>query len=768
MTITSEQELVQYEGAGVGPYTIPYKFINNSDIKAYKEFISTGERTALILTTDFSLTGAGEASGGELTLVNGISSDYRLTILRDPSMTQEVDYTPFDRFPAQTHEGALDKLATGVIRAKNIATRAIRLDDAETPGAEVVLPAAVVRANKAIIFDGDGNVTVSQDDFENQSSDAAASAAAAEAAQIQAEAARDLAQDYAEALMGTSDTEIDPVGTGTKVFTTQANRRWSLGHRLRVASDDGSIWMSGIISDYQGTTLTLEVDLSDGAGPHSSWNINISGERGEQGPPGADGGAVTDATFNNDGLKILDTGGDHHLTVSPGSDLTANRVLTIVTGDSDRTLTLTANASIGGTSSGTNTGDQTITLTGNVTGSGTGSFAATIANNAVTYAKMQDVSATDRLIGRSSAGAGDPQEITCTATGRSILDDASVSAVRNTLQVQGANIGTAGQGDVFSGHSGTNMNFRRIIGGNDLSGDGVARIVVSTSGNDISVRRNPGGGGGGSSLHIDTSVEMADGSFKWLRDIRIGDMVRGQDGPDEVLGMWANIVGQRELYSVNGVVVTPGHLFRVLAGKNEYWGAPEPEAYAKTSYGQTRLIKGRRGMLEAKCEIVDPAEVVKIDVGSMILGADGKFHAVETFVKHGQRKFETVTENAEVPTVIMEDVLEDVFIDEPLKQDSEVVDVKAMVWDPEKKREVEKVVGTTERLIPFPANAPTTRKVKVKLPVTKTREVMIERPVSREVPLPDPFITPNQQVMSLLLANGKFFYADGYAVSTVA
>lgn len=37
---------------------------------------------------------------------------------------------------------------------------------------------------------------------------------------------------------------------------------------------------------------------------------------------------------------------------------------------------------------GTNSGDQTITLTGDVTGSGTGSFAATIANNAVSFAKF--------------------------------------------------------------------------------------------------------------------------------------------------------------------------------------------------------------------------------------------------------------------------------------------------------------------------------------------------------------------------------------------
>lgn len=71
---------------------------------------------------------------------------------------------------------------------------------------------------------------------------------------------------------------------------------------------------------------------------------------------------------------------------------------------------------------GTNSGDQTITLTGDVTGSGTGSFAATIAalavstgkiaNDAVTYAKLQNISATLRVLGRITAGAGDAEELT--------------------------------------------------------------------------------------------------------------------------------------------------------------------------------------------------------------------------------------------------------------------------------------------------------------------------------------------------------------------
>ena len=89
----------------------------------------------------------------------------------------------------------------------------------------------------------------------------------------------------------------------------------------------------------------------------------------------------------NTGLTIDDTDGSHQLIVVPGSNLTADRTLTVTTGDAARVLTLTGDASISGThtgsSSGTNTGDQTITLTGDVTGSGTGSFSATIATGAV-------------------------------------------------------------------------------------------------------------------------------------------------------------------------------------------------------------------------------------------------------------------------------------------------------------------------------------------------------------------------------------------------
>lgn len=55
------------------------------------------------------------------------------------------------------------------------------------------------------------------------------------------------------------------------------------------------------------------------------------------------------------------------------------------------------------------------------------------ASHSVGGTDIIQVSATDKLLGRSSAGAGDMQEITCTAAARTILDDTSVAAIATTL-----------------------------------------------------------------------------------------------------------------------------------------------------------------------------------------------------------------------------------------------------------------------------------------------------------------------------------------------
>ena len=95
----------------------------------------------------------------------------------------------------------------------------------------------------------------------------------------------------------------------------------------------------------------------------------------------------------------------------------------------------------------------------------------TIDNGAVSYAKIQDVSATDRILGRSSAGAGPVQEITCTAAGRALLDDVDAAAQRET-------IGAAASGAVTS--SDLTMTTARLLGRSTAGTGAPEEIALGT------------------------------------------------------------------------------------------------------------------------------------------------------------------------------------------------------------------------------------------------------------------------------------------------
>ena len=108
---------------------------------------------------------------------------------------------------------------------------------------------------------------------------------------------------------------------------------------------------------------------------------------------------------------------------------------------------------------------------------------ADLADNAVTYAKMQATSATDVVLGRSSSGGGTVEEIPCTSQARSLLDDTTAAAMRATLGLGPNATPTAGQ--ILIGITGgSSFAVRTLTAGTnvtiDVDGDNVT--VAATGG----------------------------------------------------------------------------------------------------------------------------------------------------------------------------------------------------------------------------------------------------------------------------------------------
>lgn len=86
-------------------------------------------------------------------------------------------------------------------------------------------------------------------------------------------------------LSGTSTTSIS-IATGSKVFTTQADKDFNPGTFLTITSDaDPTNFVAGQVTAYSGTTLTVDVNAIGGAGTFADWTIQVSGRFGDNASP---------------------------------------------------------------------------------------------------------------------------------------------------------------------------------------------------------------------------------------------------------------------------------------------------------------------------------------------------------------------------------------------------------------------------------------------------------------------------------------------------
>ena len=156
MTVQSSLARVPYTISGTGPYTIPFYFLANADIIAIRTPVGGGNPVTLTLTTDYTLSGAGNENGGTLTLViTGVNGD-TLTIINEPAILQLTSYPETGKFPAASHERALDKLTMIAKRIYDLASRSLRLNDGDT-ATSLELP--ISSPGKLIGWDSGGKLT---------------------------------------------------------------------------------------------------------------------------------------------------------------------------------------------------------------------------------------------------------------------------------------------------------------------------------------------------------------------------------------------------------------------------------------------------------------------------------------------------------------------------------------------------------------------------------------------------------------------------------
>lgn len=443
MSISNTQARVSYNGNGTTTaFSVPFPFLANGDLVVIEQNLISGTQTTKVLTTDYTVSGAGDPSGGAVTANSAPSASVSWVIYRDPALTQNVDIVDGDPLPAASIETPLDKLTMIVQRLSDRLDRTVHQPDGDSlPMA--VLPPKQVRLNTLMAFDSNGDPTVGPTGSDISSAQGYAVAAAASATAAAASAA--------DALAVQSKIPDPSVGNALKFIRVKSD-----GSAYEAVTVSGSGTVTGPVSStsraialYGDTTGTV---IKDGPALGTSGQVLVSG------------GASADPAFG----------------AMSGANLSAN------------TVPLSALSRVG-------TSGQVLTSQG---------------------------AGADPIYATPSGGSGEA----------------------NTSSNQGTGAGWA------LAKSGVNLPFRSFKLNVTQTGGGVqvtdVTASITTNTNDLTLNITvtkatcfPAG----------SIVTMADGSFKPIELVQVGEFVLGRYGEvNEVLALDRPLLGDRQLWSVNG------------------------------------------------------------------------------------------------------------------------------------------------------------------------------------------------------------------------
>lgn len=227
MTISSETRTAgPFTGNGVTtafPFT--FKVFSEEDVLVV-ETDTDGVETTLTLTTDYTVTLNGNqdvSPGGTVTLNAALTDDYLLTLTSQVENLQEAQLTNNGGFYPAVINSALDRLTILVQQSLNKINRSVKIPLSDGTSVTTELPTKTARANKALVFDVDGDITISADDYDDQVATVAASASAASASAAAASASAAAALVSQNSASDDADlTALDVIQTAADVVSTGA------------------------------------------------------------------------------------------------------------------------------------------------------------------------------------------------------------------------------------------------------------------------------------------------------------------------------------------------------------------------------------------------------------------------------------------------------------------------------------------------------------------------------------------------------------------
>ena len=295
MTVTAAEARIEYAGNGTTTvFAYPHQFYQNSDIEVWLFDNTSGVGTLQIVGHDYTVTGAMNVTGGNITMTVAPPAGTTLIIINDPDIVQQTHYVNADDFPADSHEAALDRLTKICQRLSDRVDRAVRAPDYspedQVPDADTLVN-LVEDATQAA-----QELAASAGESASSAGDAAAHAAAAASSAIAAaNSAATVAGDAAAAQASADAAAVSADSAAESALEAQVNEINWRGNWSASATYDAHDAVAYAGSSYisKNTNINMQPDTHP-----ANWDVLA--QKGAAGAPGSGTGDMLRANNLSD------------------------------------------------------------------------------------------------------------------------------------------------------------------------------------------------------------------------------------------------------------------------------------------------------------------------------------------------------------------------------------------------------------------------------------------------------------------------------------